>query len=266
MKKIFIPIFIKIIIAVFLWESVAIIYKKFLKNKKQIHLKFFKNFLQALIIVFSLYEICVQFQPFEKFSSYIFASSSLLVVVLGFAFQTSLEDFIAGILISIFKPFNIDDRITLVGLQISGYVESITIRHTIIKTFQNNRLIIPNSIMNKEIIENTNVINQISAGYMDVIISFDSNIEKAKEIIHDAIIENEFTIKDDVEVFVRDITGNGVALRANVTTENIDINFNACSQIREIILKKFQNENDIKFARNEQELYGNMNINIDKSQ
>ena len=188
------------------------------------------------------------------------ASSSLLVVVLGFAFQTSLEDFIAGILISIFKPFNIDDRITLVGLQISGYVESITIRHTIIKTFQNNRLMIPNSIMNKEIIENTNVVNQVSAGFMDVVISFDSNVEKAKEIMKTAIINNELTIKNDVDVFIRDMTGNGISLRANVTTENIDVNFKACSQIREEILKQFIKEPDINFARNAQEVSGSLNI------
>ena len=61
------------------------------------------------------------------------------------------------------------------------YFKQISLNN-IIKTFKNNRLMIPNSIINKEIIENTNVINEISAGFMDVTISFDSNVEKAKEI------------------------------------------------------------------------------------
>lgn len=256
MKETLISILTIVLISGCLWKLVGILYNKFLKEKKQIHLKFLKNFLQASIIIFSLYQIGIKFSAFEEFSKSLLASSSLLVVVLGFAFQTSLEDFIAGILISIFKPFNIDDRITLVGLEISGYVESITIRHTIIRTFKNNRLMIPNSIINKEIIENTNVINQISAGFLDVVISYDSNVEKAKEIIKKIIIENKLTIDKNVEVFVRDITGNGVSLRANVTTENIDINFTACSQIRENILKEFKKNDDITFARIEQELYG----------
>ena len=114
--------------------------------------------------------------------------------------------------------------------------------------------------MNKEIIENTNVINQISAGFMDVIISYDSNVEKAKEIIKRAIINNELTIDKNVEVFIRDMTENGISLRANVTTENIDINFKACSQIREEILEKFMKEEDIAFSRNAQELSGTLNI------
>lgn len=260
MEKMILPIVLKCFIAFFLWESIGMFYNKFLKEKKQIHLKFFKSFLQACIIIFSLYQIGIQFPAFEKFSNSLLARSSLLVVVLGFAFQTSLEDFIAGILISIFKPFNIGDRITLIGLNISGYVESITIRHTIIKTFKNNRLMIPNSIINKEIIENTNVINEISAGFMDVTISFDSNVEKAKEIIKNVIIENEYTIHDNVEVFVRDITGNGIALRANVTTENIDINFKACSQIREKILNEFMNTEDIDFSKTAQDISGTLNI------
>lgn len=266
MKTILIKIIINLLISFFLWNLVCIFYNKFLKDKKQIHLKFFKNFLQAVIIIFSLYQIGTNFPTFEKFSNSLLASSSLLVVVLGFAFQTSLEDFIAGILISIFKPFNIDDRITLTGLQISGYVESITIRHTIIKTFQNNRLMIPNSIMNKEIIENTNVIDKESTGFMDVTISFGSNVEKAKKIIQEEIGKNELTKEKNVEVFIRDITGNGISLRANVTTADIDINFKVCSQIREKILEQFINAEDISFARNEQELTGNLNIynNIDK--
>ena len=154
------------------------------------------------------------------------------------------------------------DRILLVNLNISGYVESITIRHTIIKTFQNNRLMIPNSIINKEIIENGNVINQISAGFMDINISYNSNVDKAKRIIKKAIIDNQYTIKDNVEVFVRDISNNCVSLRANVTTENIDINFKACSQIREKILKEFKKANDIEFSKIAHDLSGR--INIDK--
>ena len=56
------------------------------------------------------------------------------------------------------------------------------------------------------------------------------------------------------------MTGNGISLRANVTTENIDVNFKACSQIREEILKQFIKEPDINFARNAQEVSGSLNI------
>lgn len=249
MREQFINIFIIILVGFVLWKIIGIIYSKFFKEKKQIHLKFFKNFLQASVIVFSLYQIGMKFDTFEHISTTLLASSSLLVVVLGFAFQTSLEDFIAGILISIFKPFNIDDRISLVGNNISGYVENITIRHTVIRTFQNSRLIIPNSIMNKEIIENTHTVSAVSSGFLDVLITYDSDIGKAKEIIRETILNHPDVVNKDkpLKVFVRELADSGIALRASVTTANIDQNFSACSDIREKIVEEFK-KNNIELA------------------
>lgn len=249
MKETITSIIITLLISFFLWKSISLLYSKFFKEKKQIHLKFFKNFLQASIIIIALYQVGIKFDTFKHFSETLLASSSLLVVVLGFAFQTSLEDFIAGILISIFKPFNIDDRVSLVGLNISGYIENITIRHTIIRTFNNSRLIIPNSIMNKEIIENTHTVSAVSSGFLDVLITYDSNIKKAKEIMEEVIKSHPSVVEKDkpLKIFVRDLADNGIALRVSVTTANIDQNFAACSDIREKIVEEFK-KNNIKLA------------------
>lgn len=240
-------------------KIIGIIYNKFFSIQKQLHIKFFKNFIQVLIVIFAVYNIFNQFDSFQSFSTTILTSSSLLVVVLGFAFQTSLEDFIAGILISIFKPFNIDDRIYLTKSNISGTIENITIRHTIIKTFNNSRLIIPNSIMNKEIVENSHIIDTRSGNFLDVVISYESDLAKAKEIITDIIKNHPKTIdmrsevdvllgKPAIIVYIRELGENGIHLRSTVWTENVDDNFLACSEIREKIIKEFaKNEIEIPY-------------------
>ena len=64
-----------------------------------------------------------------------------------------IADIIAGIMISFSKPFNIGERITLKNNNIVGIVEDITLRHTVIKCFNGVRTIIPNSIINKELIQ-----------------------------------------------------------------------------------------------------------------
>ena len=209
-----------------IWKLINIIYNKIFNTQKQIHLKFIKNFIQAAIIIVGLYSIGMQFEAFQKFSETLLMSSSLLVVVLGFAFQTSLEDFIAGILISIFKPFNIDDRITLTGMNVSGYIENITIRHTVIRTFQNSRLIIPNSKMNKEVIENTHIVNKLVISHPEVV---------------DARTEEEILNKEpQITVFVRELSERGISLRTSVTTSSIDTNFKTCSEIREQLVKDIE--------------------------
>lgn len=233
------------IVSFLLWEIISIIYRKFLSHKKQIHLKFFKNLIQGIIIIACLYQIGMQFKPFQAFSKTLLTSTSLLVVVLGFAFQKSLEDFIAGIMISIFKPFNIDDRISLIGLNISGYIENITIRHTVIRTFNNSRLVVPNSIMNKEIIENTHTVSPVSSSFLDVTITYDSDLEKAKEIMKEIILEHPNVVNKEVplKIFVRELADSGISLRGSVTTADIDQNFSACSDIREAVVKRFEKEN-----------------------
>ena len=223
------------------------IIQKTFKNQEKIHLKFIKSFLQVLVCIIAILIILNNFEGFQTFSTTILTSSSLLVVVLGFAFQTSLSDFIAGIFISFFKPFEVNDRITLKDMNISGVIEDITIRHTIIKTFTNSRLIIPNSIMNKEIIENSHMIDTKSGNFMDVKISYDTDLEKAKQIITECIESQPETINMDGDsetdytyVFTREFSDSGIWLRANVWTNNIDDNFKVCSEKRDTILKEFK--------------------------
>lgn len=235
------------IICMFSFLSLKIINKTFKKHDKRIHMKFLKSFLQVLVGIISIVCILNNFEGFQKFSDTILTSSSLLVVVLGFAFQTSLSDFIAGIFISVFKPFEINDRITLKSSNIAGTIEDITIRHTVIKTFTNSRLIIPNSIMNQEVIENNHMTDTKSSNFMDVQVSYDTDLDLAKKVLKDCIESHPETINPDGEktngytvIFVREFAESGIYLRGSVWTENIDINFRVCSEIRENIIKEFR--------------------------
>lgn len=241
-------ILIKIgIICIFTFLALKVINKTFKTYDKRIHMKFLKSFLKVLVGIISIVCILNNFDGFKHFSDTILTSSSLLIVVLGFAFQTSLSDFIAGIFISVFKPFEINDRITLKSSNIAGTIEDITIRHTVIKTFTNSRLIIPNSIMNQEVIENNHIIDAKSSNFMDVQVSYDADLDLAKNVLRDCIEKHPETINPDGDsdsgyttIFVREFADSGICLRGSVWTENIDANFRVCSEIRESIIKEFR--------------------------
>lgn len=64
-------------------------------------LKFLKNVFQGFIVIFVFFQVGNKFDSIRAFTTTILTSSSLLVVVLGFAFQESLADFISGFLISL---------------------------------------------------------------------------------------------------------------------------------------------------------------------
>ena len=256
---------ISLIIIIFTFivmKIIKVIFNKINKTKK-IHLSFFKYFIQAIIIVISFYFIGHNFEIFEEFSSTILASSSLLVVVLGFAFQEGLSTIIHGIIISIFHPFEIGDRIRIEEKNITGIVENITLRHTVVKNIMTSALIkIPNDIMDKAIIENfQNGTKEIHTNFLDM------------EIIKETIINHPLNIdartkkeknenKPQVSVLIREFSQTGIILRASsVTTKTISDNFLACSDIRKSIIEKFK-ENNIHFSYNKAIVNGNIYIDL----
>lgn len=73
----------------------------------------------------------------------IIATLGLGSVAIGFAFQDIFKNFLSGILILVQRPFRIDDQIVVGDYE--GTVERIDIRDTKIRTYDGERILIPNS-------------------------------------------------------------------------------------------------------------------------
>ncbi len=262
-------IILTLIIGFLLTKIVDYLFRKLKKNNR-IGFKFLNTLIKALIFIFMVFKIGSNFKGFKELSGSILMSSSLIIAVLAFAFQKSLEDLIAGFMISLFRPFEVGDRITLINSDITGYVEDITLRHTIIRTFTNSRLIIPNAVMNRETVENSNMIELKSGGFLDVMITFESDVEKAKNIIvnlvqsHPNVINPKSPLgkgkkSDFVKVYINKLTLDGLNLRATVWTKNVDVNFDTLSELREEIVKEFK-KNGIEIAHNSHSIRGQVSI------
>lgn len=120
------------------------------------HLTFLRRIVISVLWVLGVSGVLLQFEPFQKFVMSFLASSGILAVILGFAAQEAVGNLVSGMFISLFKPFELGDRIRIPSENIEGFVEDISLRHTVIRTFENSRIIVPNSIMNKAVLENVN--------------------------------------------------------------------------------------------------------------
>lgn len=122
----------------------------------------------------------------------ILGSAAVITAVVGFAGQDVIKDVLAGLLISIYKPFEIGDRIELEDGTV-GIVESITLRHVVIIRIDTLRVVIPNSK-----ISDVSLINY-SFGYVDRSIlckfpvSYDSDVEQVKKIIWETVKESPYS-------------------------------------------------------------------------
>lgn len=120
-------------------------------------------------------------------------------------------------------------------------------RHTVIRTYHNSRMIIPNSVINKAIIENSNYNNDYIGNYMEIAVSYESDLELAMEVMRDTIashplvtdIRADQTEGSKVNVAVKELGDDGIILKATVWTNSLDDNFAACSDIRRLIKKNF---------------------------
>ena len=120
----------------------------------------------------------------------VFASAGLAV---GLALQGSLQNFAAGVMILLFRPFSIGDKITAGGH--TGVVEDIGLFATTLMTPGNDKIIIPNGGVTGGSISNHTVMGSIR-GTVEVGIGYGSDLNRAIEVVTKAAASAEFVLAD----------------------------------------------------------------------
>ena len=145
---------------------------------------FIKNTLSFLIIMGAVIFIFYTIPAFRSLVLTLIASAGIFAAVAGFASQQAFSNIISGIFIVMFKPFRVDDLVKI-GQDLIGRVEDITLRHTIIRNFENRRIIIPNSVISSETIINSNIVEEKICVHLEIGISYDSEIDLAMRIMRE---------------------------------------------------------------------------------
>ncbi len=235
-------------VALILNYIVNLIFKFASRKTKAIHLRFSKGVVNLTIDVIVIYSLAQQFEITKDISKVLLQSGSLMVAIATFAAQQALANVISGITISASKPYNVDEKVRVIqgGTVIAeGIVKDVTIRHTVIYQFNGESCIVPNSVMDSSVIINTNFTENIG-NYVEIEISFDSDIEKAISIMRRICVEHELTLNTEKNsVSASAYTANGVIIKTIVWTLNLDDSFRACSDIRIALVKEFK-RNDIE--------------------
>src|SRR5690554_488386 len=120
-------------------------------------------------------------------------------LAVGLALQGSLGNFAGGVLILLFKPFKVGDVIEAQGFL--GSVREISILYTIVDTFDNRRVVIPNGQLSNASLTNMSVYDTRRCD-MKFSISYNDDIDKAKAICKKLIEEDERALKDPAPLIV----------------------------------------------------------------
>ncbi|MBR1670144.1 MAG: mechanosensitive ion channel family protein [Butyrivibrio sp.] len=214
--------------------------KQFLRGK--IHLVFLKGLIIAFIWSVAALTALSGIPAFSKTWETAIASSGIAAVVLGLAAQSTLANVFAGIALSAAhsRPFDIGDRIRIDNYE-PGYVEDITLRHTVIKTYQNEIIYIPNSIVGSATI--INYTQEKSFSYpVRVSVAYGTDMEKAMDVMADVIYNHPKHYGPRPAVLCKSCDDSGVLLQALVETRDFKDNPVSCSDILVEIMKRFDEE------------------------
>jgi small conductance mechanosensitive channel len=210
---------------------------------------FFKNAVDFVVFLIAIILIFRSIPALHALSTTLITGAGVLAAIVGFASQAAFSNIISGIFLVIFRPFSVGDRIK-VGQTYTGDVEDITLRHTVIRNFENTRIIIPNAIISTETITNYNSIDERVIVYLEVVITFESDINTAFRMIqeeamkHPLYIDNRSAIeinKGDAAVVVRVLgfTDTGVQIRGSVWARSAAEGFELKCDVLKSLKEKF---------------------------
>lgn len=151
---------------------------------------FLKNSVSFIIYSVALIIIFLITPALNDLGKGLFAGAGILAATIGFASQKAFSNILSGVFILIFKPFSVRDTLELKTDLLKGVVEEITLRHTVIRDYENRRIIVPNSLISETILLNSSIVEEKVKKHIEFGISYDSDIDLAKKIIAGEIIKH----------------------------------------------------------------------------
>jgi small-conductance mechanosensitive channel len=193
---------------------------------------FVKNSVGFIIYSLAIFFIFNKIPYLKSLGTAMFAGAGIIAAIIGFASQKAFSNIISGIFILIFKPFRVHDTIEFLD-STKGIVEEITLRHTIIRNYENRRIVIPNSNISDATIINSNILDPQVRIHIAFGVGYDSDINKATEIIRDECVKHPLCIDNRTDeekqnglpaVLIRmvEIADSAIILKAYVWTNGND--------------------------------------------
>ncbi len=175
----------------------------------------FRRTISAIILAVGLFSALLAIPEVRAVAGGLLASSALLGVVLGFAAQRTLGNFVAGILIALAQPVRIGDRVEYEGTH--GVVEEIGLTYTFIRTGDRRRLVVPNEKLASDTIVNASIRGRETFAEVSVPVPLAADLEAALDALREDVAGERDTqvyvssLADSATVTVRAVAADDVA-------------------------------------------------------
>jgi small-conductance mechanosensitive channel len=150
----------------------------------------------ATILVVGILSALLVIPEIRAVAGGLLASSAVLGIIIGFASQRTLGNFVAGILIAFTQPLRLGDEVTIEETQ--GVVEEIGLIYTFVRVENGDRLVIPNEKLASDTIRNATIRSREKVAKIMVQVPLSADLTS---------VVDRLRATTDGDVFVGDLAG-----------------------------------------------------------
>jgi len=198
-----------------------------------------RRLFSATVYIIGMMLIVYQIPQLRSLVTAIVAGAGIAGLAIGYAAKDSLSNFTSSVFIAIFQPFRVGDSVDFRGEY--GQIEDLTLRHTVIRTTDNRRVIVPNSIMSTEPIINWSIREPEINWIVDFDLEKASDLDRAREIIIRVASAHPRVLKDrPMKVQLVNSRYSELTLRLEVPVPGRNVAKDVGCDIRESVKKEFE--------------------------
>ena len=149
----------------------------------------------VVILVVGLFSALLAIPEVRAVAGGLLASTAILGIILGFAAQKTLGNFIAGLLIALAQPVRIGDRVEYDGAQ--GVVEEIGLTYTFIRAADRRRIVVPNEKLASDTIVNASIRSRETFAEISVPVPLAADLDAALDALREDVADER-----DASVYV----------------------------------------------------------------
>ncbi len=148
----------------------------------------------AAIVLYALLFISVAMIMGIPTTSFIAALASCMAAI-GLAMQGSLSNFAGGLMLLIFKPFRAGDYISAPDLNVEGTVKAITVVYTVLRTFDNIEVTVPNGALANSVVKDLSI-PETRRVDLTFRVALDTPLDKLEAVIADVLAADKRVLPD----------------------------------------------------------------------
>ena len=130
------------------------------------------------------------------------ASSAVLGIVVGFASQRTLGNFVAGLLIAFTQPLRLGDDVVIENTE--GVVEEIGLIYTFVRTENGDRLVIPNEKLASDTIRNSTIRSREKVAEISLQVPLGQDLG--------AVVDRLRDLDEHADAFISELAGNATVV------------------------------------------------------